>query len=546
MAAVGSSAAHRLEFHILGPLEARVGGAPARLGGPRQRAVLAILLGHANEVVPAERLIDDVWEDEAPETAANVLQGYVSHLRRTLGRDVIATRGRDYAIRLDDGALDLHRFERLTAGAVAALNEGRPADASAALRAALALWRGPALSDLLDVSAVARIGARLDELREAALERRIEADLACGHDADAAIELSQLIEEHPLRERLRALHMLALYRCGRQADALAAYRAARTTLVDELGIEPSRELQDLERAMLAQDPALMPGAHEPSARPPPAAAMATAATVLAAALTPESLGALVAVAEPLARGPQRELVVAATVGGTDALGGLARRLADLRGELAARGVTARAAAFTSQDPGADLVRLADEQEARLLLVDAPAGMLEDAHLMTLLEHAACDVAVVVSPGPPGPGPVLVPFSGAQHDWSAVELGAGLTRALGRSMRLAGASTGPGGRDASRLLASASLAIQRGLGIDAEPVIVDPTPEALVAAARDAGMVVCGLSERWRREGLGRARSALASAATAPLLLVRRGLRPGTLAPAGGETRFTWTVAAAGG
>ena len=129
---------------------------------------------------------------------------------------------------------------------------------------------------------------------------------------------------------------------------------------------------------------------------------------------------------------------------------------------------------------------------------------------------------------------------------AVELGAGLTRALGRSMRLAGASMGPGGRDASRLLASASLAIQRGLGIDAEPVIVEPTPEALVAAARDAGIVVCGLSERWRREGLGRARSALASAATAPVLLVRRGLRPGTLAPAGGETRFTWTVAAAGG
>jgi nucleotide-binding universal stress UspA family protein len=113
------------------------------------------------------------------------------------------------------------------------------------------------------------------------------------------------------------------------------------------------------------------------------------------------------------------------------------------------------------------------------------------------------------------------------------------------VRLAGASVGPGGRDASRLLANASLAIQRGLGIDAEPVIVEPTPQALVAAAREAGVVVCGLSDRWRRDGLGSARSALASAATAPVLLVRRGLRPGTLAPPAGETRFTWTVAAAG-
>src|SRR3954452_22623648 len=137
----------RLEFRILGPLEVVAGASAVRLGGPRLRAVLAILLGHANEVVPADRLVDDVW-DEPPETAANVLQGYVSHLRRMLGRDVIATRGRNYAIRLADGALDLHRFERLSAGAVAALTAGRPSAASAGLRTALALWRGPALSDL--------------------------------------------------------------------------------------------------------------------------------------------------------------------------------------------------------------------------------------------------------------------------------------------------------------------------------------------------------------------------------------------------------------
>src|SRR3954453_582273 len=258
MASVESSAPGRLEFPILGPLEVRAGGAPVRLGGPRQRAVLAILLAHANEVVPAERLIDDVW-DAPPESAANVVQGHVSQLRRALGRDVIATRGRDYAIRLPDGALDLHRFERLAAGAArapprfdplaagaaGASSDGRAADASREWRAALSLWRGPALSDLLDVSGVARIAHLLDELREGVLPRRIEADLACGRDADAAIELAALVDEHPLRERLRALQMRALYRCGRQAEALEVYRAMRAMLVAELGIEPGRELQEL-------------------------------------------------------------------------------------------------------------------------------------------------------------------------------------------------------------------------------------------------------------------------------------------------------------
>src|SRR4051794_39830711 len=527
---------------MLRPLEVLAGGAPVRLGGPRQRAVLAILLGHANEVVPVDRLIDDVWDDP-PETAGNVLQGYVSQLRRLLGRDVIATRGRDYAIRLPDGALALHRFERLCAGALGAVSEGRPGDASAGLRAALALWRGPALSDLLDVPGVARIADRLDELRRAAVERRVEADLACGRDAEAAIELAALVGEHPLRERLRALHMRALYRCGRQAEALAAYRDARATLVEELGIEPGRELQELERAILAQDPDL--SAHGTAAPAVPQASQV--ATVLVAALapdTPDALAALLAVGEPLAHGAQRELVVAATASKADGLAALARRVSDLRAQSGARGVTVRAAAFTSRRPGADLVRLADEQEARLMIVDAPAALLEDQELATVLDAAVCDVAVAVGAGPPEDGPVLVPFSGAAHDWSAVELGASLAQALGRPVRLAGASVGPGGRDASRLLASASLVIQRGLAIDAEPLLLEPAPEALVAAASDAGIVVCGLTERWRREGLGRAREALATAASVPVLLVRSGLRPGMLAPAESETRFTWTVVSA--
>jgi DNA-binding SARP family transcriptional activator len=270
-----------LEFRVLGPLEALVDGTAASLGGPRQRAVLAMLLAQCNEVVPAYRLIDGVWDDEPPESAPNVLQGYVSHLRRALGREVIVTRGRDYAIRVADGALDLQRFERLADTAAAALADGRAREASAALRDALALWRGPALSDLAELSAVRQISARLDELRVTALERRIEADLACGRTAEAAVELTVLVQEHPLRERFRALQMTALYRTGRQADALEAYRAARTTLVEELGIEPSAELQALESAILRQDPALAaPGQAAASTVALPAASRI--ATVLAA------------------------------------------------------------------------------------------------------------------------------------------------------------------------------------------------------------------------------------------------------------------------
>ena len=177
--------------------------------------------------------------------------------------------------------------------------------------------------------------------------------------------------------------------------------------------------------------------------------------------------------------------------------------------------------FTSVAPGADMARLAHEHDVDLLLVDAPDGLLEDARVLALLDHAPCDVGVVVG-GPPGRGEIVVPFAGAEHDWAAVELGAWLARSRGTSLRLAGATTGADGRDASRLLAHASIAVQRALGVPAEPVLVDPDPEALVEAAQDAGVVVVGLTDRWRREGLGRARTALATQTSSPTVLVRRG------------------------
>ena len=531
-----------VEFGILGPLQALVNGTSVSLGGRQQRAVLAILLAQANQTVPVDRLIDDVWDDSPPETAGNLLQGYVSQLRKALGKDVIVTRGRGYAVVVPTGGLDLHRFEQRAEAGMAELSTGSPEKASAELTTALALWRGPALSDLADLPGIAPIAARLDALRLAAIEHRLEADLDCGREDEVAAELEPLIAEHPLREPLRRLRMLALYRAGRQAEALETYRAARETLVEELGIEPSDELEALERAILLHDPDLLPSSGGLAVAPE---APVQTRTVLIAALAMKSVATLVALGGSLARRPDRELVLASTVSTSEDLLEVTKRLREATAPLEAQGVAARVAAFTSVAPGADLARLATEQDVDILLVDAPKGLLEDARLLSLLDDTPCDVAVVVGDHSEMRGPVLVPFSGFEHDWAAVELGAWFAQALERPIQLAGPSTGPGGRDASRLLASASLVLQKALRVEADPLIVEPSPAALVAAAGGAGLVIVGLTERWRRQGLGRARTALATTPGLTTLLVRRGLRPGGLAPQTSETRFTWTVGPSG-
>jgi DNA-binding SARP family transcriptional activator len=523
------------EFRVLGPLEALAEGTPVKLGGSRPRAVLAVLLLHSGQVVSTSRLIDEVWAEAPPETAANVLQGYVSQLRKELGRDTIETREPGYLLRVDHDSLDLHRFERLASDGTELLERGRAEDAAVLLRESLALWRGPALADVADEGILRQAAARLDELRLVALERRIEADLVCGRHAELVGELEELATEYPLRERPRALQMLALYRCGRQADALAAYRTARGTLVDELGIEPGSELQELERAILQHDPSLE---LEPARGRKPALAVRT---VLVAVLELNSVDRLVALAEPLAGvGGGRELVVASTVADMGELRAAADELRSVRADLVARGVDARAAAFTSVTPGADLSRLASEHGAELVVVDAPDRLLEDTRLATLLEDAPCDVAVLVA-GEPGGEAIIVAFGGAEHDWAAVELGAWFALGMRLPLRVAGAAIGADGGDASRLLASASLAVQRAFGVDAEPMLVEPTPEALVAATEAAALVVVGLTDRWRREGIGHARAALAASPHHPTLLVRRGLRPGGLGPRSSQTRFTWTI-----
>jgi DNA-binding SARP family transcriptional activator/class 3 adenylate cyclase len=239
-----------MEFWILGPLDVREDGAPVALGGTKQRALLAILLLHANEVVSTEVLIDALW-DKPPAKAAKAVQVYASRLRKALGGGMPTSRPPGYLLEVEPERLDLARFRRL-------LDEARrdPARAADKLRDALDLWRGPALAEFTSEPFARIERLRLEELRLEALEERIEADLALGRHAALAGELEALVAAHPLRERLRGQLILALYRCGRQAEALATYREARRTLVEELGIEPGRPLRELEQLILRQDPAL--------------------------------------------------------------------------------------------------------------------------------------------------------------------------------------------------------------------------------------------------------------------------------------------------
>src|SRR5918994_5128882 len=252
-----------MDFRLLGPLEVAEHDRLLALGGIKQRSLLAILLLHANELVSSDRLIDELWGDASPRTAGKALQVHVSRLRKQLGAGRLATHPPGYVLRVDPSELDLARFERL-------LEEARQADARRAaqkLREALALWRGPALADLAYEPFAQVEIARLDELRLAVLEQRIDADLALGRHAELVGELEALIARQPLREGLRGQLMLALYRSARQAEALDAYRAARRELSDELGLEPSEQLKRLEQAILRQDPALDLPDRAP--RPPP-------------------------------------------------------------------------------------------------------------------------------------------------------------------------------------------------------------------------------------------------------------------------------------
>ena len=250
-----------MEFRVLGSLEVISGGRPLAIGGARSRAVLAMLVMNANRVVPADRLVEEMWPELAPDRAANNLQVRLSELRRAFRsageEDRLVTRAPGYLLRAAPAELDVLRFEELVAEGRASLAAGDAAIAEERLGEALGLWRGPALAGAEDAPFARAEAARLEEARLAALEARVDAQLARGRDAELIGELEALTAAHPLRERFWSQRMLALYRAGRQADALRAYRELRAVLVEELAIEPTPELRDLEARILRQDPTLV-------------------------------------------------------------------------------------------------------------------------------------------------------------------------------------------------------------------------------------------------------------------------------------------------
>jgi DNA-binding SARP family transcriptional activator/ABC-type branched-subunit amino acid transport system substrate-binding protein len=321
-----------VEFLILGPLEIRDNGRTIKVDRGQPRALLALLLLNANEPVSLDRIVDHLWPNEPPASAAKSVQAHVSRLRRALGGDGSAARGRietrgsGYAIAVEAGELDVDRFRVLVSRATDALRGGNAAGAAESIREALALWRGPPLAELAESALVEPEIATLEELRLGAQEELIEAELALGRHAHVVAELEALTRRHPMRERLRAQLMLALYRSGRQAEALQAYQDVRRVLATEAGLEPGPALRDLERAILHQDVALAP-----AARPPPhmprtrtrsrrlLLAAATAAVVVVAGvigviafgLTPRS-------SEPTAAGYGNAVVKLSTGGGVGA------------------------------------------------------------------------------------------------------------------------------------------------------------------------------------------------------------------------------------
>jgi DNA-binding SARP family transcriptional activator len=267
-----------LAFRLLGPLEVERDGAPLQLGGQKQRALLALLLLDARGVVSTSRLVQSLWGDEPPKRAMTSLQNFVSQLRKLLGPDVLVTRPAGYALQVAPGGLDLDEFRRLFDEARGA----EPDERARFLRQALGLWRGEPLAEFAyDEWAAPEIN-RLTELRLAALEERVQADLEAGRAAEVVGELEALVAEHPLRERFREQLMLALYRSGRQVEALQAYRAARQTLVDELGVEPNPALRELHTAILRQDVRLS----GPGTAPEPDHFAAVTAAMLAGRVVP--------------------------------------------------------------------------------------------------------------------------------------------------------------------------------------------------------------------------------------------------------------------
>jgi predicted ATPase/DNA-binding SARP family transcriptional activator len=367
-----------VEFRILGPLELVEDGRRVELSGGRQRTLLALLLLHANEVVSVDRLIDGLWGERPPATAAKVLQNAVSQLRRSLGDNLIVTRAPGYVLHVEPEAIDAHRFESLLQDGRSRLAAGQAEEASRILRDGLALWRGRPLDEFAYEPFAETEAARLEELRLRALEERLDADLALGRHADVVGELERLVAEQPLRERPRRQLMLALYQSGRQAEALQAYQDGRRLLAEEIGLEPGPALQQLEKQILTRDPVLEPPPEVPltfpSVRTPSRANLPAAPTTFIG--RQEELGHVLAL---LSRRNTRLLTI------TGAGGSGKTRLA----------IEAAAKLAADFHDGASFVDLAPLRDPTLVMAtvarvlgtrDDVAADLRDKHLLLVLDN----------------------------------------------------------------------------------------------------------------------------------------------------------------
>jgi DNA-binding SARP family transcriptional activator len=534
-------------------VELRRDGAVVPVGAAKKRMILAVLGLSGGEAVSTDRLIDAVWGARPPPSAGKALQVYVSQLRDAVepvrhAPSVIVSQAPGYALVLPPQAVDVRVFERLW-------DQGRqlragesPDTAAEVLCRALALWRGPPLADLAYEDAFALDVSRLEEMRWACLEDRIDADVAAGRHAAVISDLEELSHRYPMRERTCELLMLAYYRSGRQSDALHTYRRMRAALVGELGLEPSRGLVELERRILQQDPALDGAVARTSLRTS-TGHPAEARTILAVGEPSGGLTDLLQIAAPLAGGTGAELVVVSVlpqpaVEGSDALVSATEDLADSRDALEADGVVARVAAFSTPTPGRDVVKFATHHDVAMILANGESvDRRWQETVSELLISAACDVILSFPGGDQPTGTaVLVPFGGGEHDWAALELAAHLARTRDASLVLAGTALQQG-TDASRMLAVASVIVQRTFGVVPKPVIIASGAAGVLAQVRDAGVVVVGVSTRYRSEGLGDTREAIVRDAGVPVLAVRHGRRPGLLAPPERLTRFGWSLSA---
>ena len=509
------------EFRILGPVEVLVDGRRVALPGVRQRELLAILLLHAGEVVSAERLIDELWGERPPERAANTLRATVSRLRKLLhtqnGDQLLLTRPDGYVLQIEPKQLDLRRFETLVAEGREALSAGDADRSSAILREALALWRGHALGDL-DFGSLGRTEVvRLQEARMGALEQRIEADLQRGQHAALVGELEALTAQHPYRETLRRQLMLALYRSGRQAEALDVYQATRRLLADELGLEPGAELRRLQAAILRQDPALLPlSAAAPVTRPQERApTLPRRHRVVLAAGGLLLVGAIVVVALLTGRGGRGlSAIPARSIGRIDA--GTNRLDATVPiGQRPAAITVGHGSVWVANTRDGTVVRIdpRTSRSVRTLAVEGhPTGLAVDRRSVWVrngVDHAIVRIdpgydtvggPIVVGPEQL-PAPIFVPgiAAGRGSVWTAappaavVHIDERAQRITGR-IYLARAALGPIAYGAGRLWvagASALSEIQVETGRAIASIRLGDNPTALVADPRGAVWIASG-------------------------------------------------------